>query len=182
MSIFPWLERVRSTSRTTGFTLIELVVVMALMVLLIGISYPLLEHWTEGSLRKAGRQLTAVIERLYERAVVTRQIYRLRLDIGAERYQPEVMQLVDGVITFVPLPDDYALPAGVRFHDLVTAQQEKIADGEAAFYFYPIGRMDAVIIHLEQREGLHPEGVLSLVPHPLTGRVTVSVGDVEMGS
>jgi prepilin-type N-terminal cleavage/methylation domain-containing protein len=163
-----------------GFTLIELVVVMALMVLLIGISYPLLEHWTEGALRKAGRQVTATIERLYERAVVTRQIYRLRFDIGKEQYQPEVLQPVDGAMAFVPLSDDVSLlPDGVHFLDVVTAQGAKISDGEAAVYFYPIGRMDPVIIHLEQRDGLHAGDELSLVPHPLTGRVTISTGDVE---
>jgi len=166
----------------TGFTLIELVVVLALIVLLIGITYPLLERWTEGALRQAGRQLTAVIERLYERAVVTRQIYRLRMDIGTERYQPEVLQVVDGERVFVPLPEHDALPAGVQFHDLVTSQQVKIVDGEAALYFYPIGRMDTVIIHLEQRSGLQSEGVLSLAPHPLTGRVVVSSGDFEFES
>lgn len=165
-----------------GFTLIELVVVMALIVLLVGIAYPVLEHWTEGSLRKAGRQMTAEIERLYERAVVTRQIYRLRVDIGTERYQPEVLQQVDNAMVFVPLDDTETLPAGVRFHDLVTAQREKITDGEAALYFYPIGRLDAVILHLEQRNGMQSEGVLSVVPHPLTGRVTVSTGEVEFGS
>lgn len=165
-----------------GFTLIELVVVMALMVLLIGISYPMLEHWTEGSLRKAGRQVTAVLEGLYERAVMTHQIYRLTVDIGHERYRPEVLQPVDGVMTFVPLPDEHALPAGVRFRDLVTAQKVKITEGEAAVYFYPIGRSDAVIIHLEQPDGMEAKGELSLRPHPLTGRVTVSVGDVEFES
>jgi len=175
-------ERVQHTSGHTGFTLIELVVVMALIVLMVGISYPLLEHWTEGSLRKAGRQMTAEIERLYERAVVTRQIYRLRVDVGTERYGPEVLQRVDGALVFVPLPEEETLPAGVRFHDLVTAQQEKITDGEAAIYFYPIGRLDAVIIHLEQRSGMQTGGILSVVPHPLTGHVTVSSGDVEFGS
>jgi prepilin-type N-terminal cleavage/methylation domain-containing protein len=170
------------SKQQTGFTLIELVVVMALMVLLIGISYPLLNHWTEGALRKAGRQVTATIERLYERAVVTRQIYRLQFDIGTERYRPEVLQLVDGAMVFVPFSEMAALPAGVRFRDLVTAQQVKITDGEAALYFYPIGRMDAVIIHLEQRDGMQTKGELSLLPHPLTGRVTVSMGDVEKQS
>lgn len=168
--------------RSTGFTLIELVVVMALMVLLIGITYPLLERWTEGALRKSGRQLTAEIERLYERAVVTRQIYRLQFDIGTDRYQPEVLQLVDGAMVFVSLSEQDALPAGVRVRDLVTAQQVKYTDGQASLYFYPIGRLDAVIIHLEQRSGMQTGGTLSVVPHPLTGRVTVSAGDVEFGS
>jgi len=75
------------------------------------------------------------------------------------------------------------LPAGVRILDVVTAQQVKITDGQAAVYFYPIGRLDAVIIHLEQRTGAQSGGAeLSLLPHPLTGRVTVSAGDVEFGS
>jgi prepilin-type N-terminal cleavage/methylation domain-containing protein len=175
--------RITARRPAAGFTLIELVVVMALMVLLFGISYPLLEHWTEGALRKAGRQVTATIERLYERAVVTRQIYRLRFDIGKQQYQPEVLQMVDGAMTFVPLSNVASLlPDGVQFLDLVTAQGTKISDGEAAVYFYPIGRMDAVIIHLEQRNGLQAGEELSLTPHPLTGRVAVSTGDFEFAS
>jgi prepilin-type N-terminal cleavage/methylation domain-containing protein len=170
-------------AQPAGFTLIELVVVMALMVLLFGISYPLLEHWIEGALKKAGRQVTAAIEHLYERAVVTRQIYRLRFDIGTERYRSEVLQEVDGAMVFVPLSDaDVLLPDGVRFLDLVTAQGVKITDGEAAVYFYPIGRLDPVIIHLDQRNGLQAGEELSLVPHPFTGRVKVSAGDIEFES
>jgi prepilin-type N-terminal cleavage/methylation domain-containing protein len=170
-------------AQPAGFTLIELVVVMALMVLLFGISYPLLEHWIEGALKKAGRQVTATIEHLYERAVVTRQIYRLRFDIGKEWYRSEVLQEVDGAMVFVPLSDaDVLLPDGVRFLDLVTAQGAKITDGEAAVYFYPIGRLDPVIIHLDQRNGLHTGDELSLIPHPFTGRVKVSAGDIEFES
>jgi prepilin-type N-terminal cleavage/methylation domain-containing protein len=171
---------IRARVGRAGFTLIELVVVMALMVLLFGISYPLLEHWMEGALKKAGRQVTAQIERLYERAVVTRQIYRLQFDIGKEQYRPEVLQEVDGAMVFVPLSDDAAqLPDGVRFLDLVTAQGTKITEGEAAVYFYPIGRLDPVIIHLDQRNGLQTGEELSLIPHPFTGRVAVSAGDFE---
>jgi prepilin-type N-terminal cleavage/methylation domain-containing protein len=170
----------RRISRYAGFTLIELVVVMALMVILFGISYPMLEHWMEGALKKAGRQVTATIEQLYERAVVTRQIYRLRFEIGKAQYRPEVLREVDGAMAFVPLSEQAALlPDGVRFLDLVTAQGTKISDGEAAVYFYPIGRMDAVIVHLDQGDGRQAEDELSLTPHPLTGRVAVSTGDFE---
>jgi len=152
---------------------------MALMVLLIGISYPLLEHWTEGALRKAGRQVTAEIERLYERAVMTHQVYRLQFEIGKEQYRPEVLQTVDGAQVFVPAADDLVLPDGVRFLDLVTAQGTKVTQGKAAIYFYPIGRQDAAFIHLEQLDGMRGGEELSLLPHPLTGRVAVSMGDVE---
>jgi len=152
---------------------------MALMVLLIGISYPLLEHWTESALRKAGRQVTAEIERLYERAVVTHQIYRLHFEIGKERFRAEVLQTVDGAEVFVPVDDGLLLPDGVQFLDLVTAQGTKVTEGEAAIYFYPIGRQDAVILHLVKRDGMQAGEVLSLLPHPLTGRVTIATGDVE---
>jgi prepilin-type N-terminal cleavage/methylation domain-containing protein len=166
----------------TGFTLIELVVVMALMVLLIGISYPLLEHWTESALRKAGRLVTAEIEHLYERAVVTKQIYRLQFEIGKGRFRQEVLQTVDGAEVFVPVDDGILLPDGVEFLDMVTAQGNKITEGEAAIYFYPIGRQDAAIIHLEKRDGAQAGEVLSLLPHPLTGRVAVSMGNIEYDS
>ena len=176
-------ERAERAEQPAGFTFIEIMVTMGLMVLLIGITYPLLEHWTEGSLRKAGRQVTAVMEGLYERAVVTRQIYRLMFDVGSQHYRPEVLQMTDGVMAFVPLAEDYMLPVGVRILDVVTAQQVKISEGQAAVYFYPIGRLDAVIIHLEQRAAMQVRGSeLSLMPHPLTGRVTVSAGDIEFGS
>ncbi|MEW6324716.1 MAG: prepilin-type N-terminal cleavage/methylation domain-containing protein [Nitrospirota bacterium] len=161
-----------------GFTLIELVIVLALITLLTAISYPLLQHWTEAPLRRGARQMTAVIEQLFERAVMTRQIYRLRLEVAGDRYWVEVLQPSEEAAEFVALPPERSLPSGVRIRDLVTARQATVTNGEAAVYFYPIGRLDQVVLHLEQRDGRVLEDELSLIPHPLTGRVAVTEGYV----
>ena len=166
----------------TAFTLIELVVVTGLITLLIAISYPLLQHWTEAPLRKGARQVTAVIERLHERAVMTRQIHRLRLQIAAGRYWMEALEQTEETAEFVTLPPEQALPSGVRFRDLVTAHGEAVTSGEAAFYFYPIGRLDRVVLHLEQGDGRRAEEEISLVPHPLTGNVAIAEGYVDLES
>ena len=169
--------------RAEGFTLIELVLVAGLITLLLAISYPLLQHWTEAPLRKGARQVTAVIERLHERAVMTRQLHRLRLELNGDRYWAEVLvRSSDDTTEFVALPPEHALPSGVRFRDLATAQNVTMTEGEVAVYFYPIGRLDRVVLHLEQRDGLRTEEEMSLLPHPLTGRVTVAAGYVVFES
>ncbi len=162
-----------------GFTLIELLVVVGLMGLLMAVSYPLLSHWTEGALRKGARQLTAAIELLHERAVTTRQLYRLRLELGKERYWLESLQ---GSTEYAEVRPVQTLPSGVWFRDLVDGRHVKLTEGEVAIYFYPIGRLDPVILHLEQSAPGKPGVVFSLVPHPLTGRVTVTEGDLEPAS
>ena len=162
-----------------GFTLIELVVVTALIVLIVATIYPLLQHWTEGAVRQAARRMTASIERLFEQAVTTRQIYRLRLKMPGDRYWPEVR---DATGTFVPAGIEQKLPSGVIIRDVmmsVGGEQGVVSFGEAAVYFYPVGRLDPVIIHLEQPDRGVTGTELSLLPHPLTGRVTIAEGYVE---
>ncbi len=162
-----------------GFTLMELAVVLAVMALLAAISYPKLQHWMEAPLHKGARQMTAVIEQLHERAVMTRQIHRLRLEVAGDRYWMEILQRTEETEEFVALRPERSLPTGVWLRDLVTAQEVTVTNGEAAIYFYPIGRLDRVVLHLEQRDGALVEDELSLIPHPLTGRVTIAEGYVE---
>jgi prepilin-type N-terminal cleavage/methylation domain-containing protein len=166
-----------------GFTLIELVVVVGLLTLLLAVSYPLLQHWTEAPLRKGARQVTGVIERLHERAVMTRQLHRLRLELGGDRYWAEVLvRSSDETVEFVVLPPEHALPSGVRFRDLATSQETTVTEGEAAVYFYPIGRLDRVVLHLERGAGRQADEEMSLIPHPLTGRVGAAEGYVAFES
>jgi prepilin-type N-terminal cleavage/methylation domain-containing protein len=176
-------ERFLRAEQPTAFTLIELVVVMGILTLLIAISYPMLQRWTEAPLRKGARQVTAVIERGYEQAVTSRQLHRLRVDVAGGRYWMEVlMRASDDAVEFVVLPPERALPSGVRFRDLITPQGAVVTEGEAAIYFYPIGRLDRVVVHLAQGEGQQPAEELSLVPHPLTGHVAVAAGYVAFES
>jgi hypothetical protein len=42
--------------------------------------------------------------------------------------------------------------------------------------------LDRVVLHLEQQDGRRTEEEMSLVPHPLTGRVTVAAGYVALES
>lgn len=66
---------------------------------------------------------------------------------------------------------------GARVRDLWTRRQkEPYTEGRAYLYFFPDGHTERALIHMADEDG----DVYSLVVHPLTGRVEMKPGDVEM--
>ena len=69
------------------------------------------------------------------------------------------------------------LRKGIRIADVYTPKQrEAYSEGRAYLYFFPQGFGERAIIHLTDG----PQSFYSLVVHPLTGRVVVRSGYVEI--
>lgn len=129
-----------------GFTLIELVLVMVVLVVALGITAPSLRGWSRGQvLRDAADQLVSVTHRARSQAVSEMRIYRVEMDARAGRYQLTMQEEQ----AFVSIPATWGrpiqLPAGVtmRFGKTLQNKAEQNDDVFAdVFRFYPTGRTE----------------------------------------
>jgi len=99
-----------------GFTLLELVLVMVVLVVALGITAPSLRGWSRAQvLRDAADQFVSVTHRARSQAVSEMRIYRVEMDASAGRYQLTMQEEQ----AFVSIPATWGrtiqLPASVTF-------------------------------------------------------------------
>ena len=117
----------RPAFRTGGFTLLELVVVLALAVLLVAIVPPLLTAALPGvELKSASRRIAAGLRLAREEAIRRGQDVAFTLDLEKHRYQ------IDGPFRALQLPKDIELK-------LIAAASEMQGEERGAIRFFPDG-------------------------------------------
>jgi type II secretion system protein H len=162
-----------------GFTLIELMVVVLIAGLVLALALPSLTHVHD--LRTAGRALIGTVRMAYAKAVASGEVQRLCMDLSRGKYWVDSgLCRVDGVSGSAGRAGatPQALFEGIRFVDVQTAHQGTVRDGAATILFFPIGRAERSVIHLEDRS----RSQISLVVHPSTGLVSAHEGYVLEGS
>ena len=110
-----------------GFTLVELLVVLALMAIIAAIAIPILGPGVSTSeLKSAARKVAAGLRMARDDAVATRSDTRLLIDLEHRTFQIERDSHV------------YALPRALELK-LFTAQNDIISEHAGAIRFYPDG-------------------------------------------
>ena len=137
-----------------GFTLLELLVVLAILALVLAVAPPLLPDAIDSArLRSAQRDLISGLRFARSRAVSLQQT--VTVDINVK----QGMMSVAGRRRDLSIPDDVTLT-------LVTAQQEQLSEHEGAIRFYPDGSSTGGQVRFR-----HGEQVSSIDVNWLTGRV-----------
>ena len=135
-----------------GFTLIELIVVMALLSLTLAIAMPRLQDFLlVDHARKAGRWIILQVPSLKDRAVREQKTYRMHIDIDTARIwiSDETMdedQLLEAASR------GFELTGRLEVLDVEYPNAEKISSGTAEIRFHPRGYSDRAIIHLRDDE------------------------------
>ena len=136
-----------------GFTLIELVVVMALLGIMLFMTLPSFQHILTDDTRKASQWILVQVPRLKARAVTERTVYVLHIDLDEN-----LLWVSNGAL---PTDDDMgvekkqekAFSEDSVLIDVAYPGGETIDSGEADIYFYPKGYSDKAVIHMEDDEG-----------------------------
>jgi type II secretion system protein H len=177
-----------------GFTLIEIMVVVAIIALVSSMVIPSITSYFQVSLTSAAREMSGTIKEAYNSTVITGQVHRLVYDFKESQYWVEsgpANILLDTKESrerearkrrfgekdkkpSSPFTMDKTitkkklpLPAGVSFEDVITQQSpDPITEGVAFTHFFPHGLIEQTIIHLQDKSKHH----VSLVIAPMVGK------------
>jgi len=135
--------------QNAGFTLIELIVVIALMGLMLLFSLPRLHNNPFlNDTKESSRWLISKVQSLKESAMRDQKRYTLHFDLDSGRVWEtnETMSAEDIENTIM---DSYALPGDLRIIDIEYPSIGKIYSGQAKITFHKAGYTNKALVHLQ---------------------------------
>jgi len=156
-----------------GFTILEIIIVLFLLVGLLGIVLPRIS--LEENLGSVGRRMVGTVRSLQSLAMLTQKTVRLYVDIDRGVYWPMIL---DGNQEKVPTDPTWAMPLKlsetIRISDFL-ADQGKKESGRVDLFFYPTGRIDPATMHLVDAHN----NILAIAIEPVTGAIRMSDERIE---
>ncbi|MBV8651167.1 MAG: GspH/FimT family pseudopilin [Alphaproteobacteria bacterium] len=150
--------------RSAGFTLIELMVCLAILAVIIALLPPLLGRARDSAaLAEAARSLTASLRETRQQAIATGRAERFAIDLSTGTFRGG-----EGKVQH--------LPGGIGL-SLVTTADERLNDRSGAILFFPDGSSTGGGLSLVRDTRRHDIQV-----DWLTGRITLATGTAATGS
>ena len=178
-----------------GFTLVELLVVIALIGLIGTFALPSVNNFFKLSMNSSTREMASIVKETYNSTAMSGKVHRLAFDFKAGEFWVESgpnTLLLDTVeskekedrrkkfsrpgeepkdtgfsLDKSVTRNKIALPRGVSFEDILTEQSPiPITEGMAYVHFFPHGLTEKSVIHLQDTSDHH----VTLVISPLIGR------------
>ena len=136
-------------TRTAGFTLLELMVVITLIAIVLGVAMPRLgSALVSDPTSKVSRWLINNIAALKTAAVSKQKQYALRIDLDNQRLWVIYEGMEPEAEAAAEEKQAYRLPESVQLHSLLIPAQAPIRSGTATISFYPKGYSDRALILL----------------------------------
>ncbi len=156
----------------TGFTLIELVLVVLLLGLLASLSLPLIDGLGTDGLRTTARRLSGTVKYLYNEAAMTGREHRLTFNLSNGSYRATKRSITGELQPLQGIAAGYQLANGVHFVNIYQPQIGEQNHGEVTTALLPGGWLRETIIHLQDDEGRK----MTLRLAPLTGLTEIYDG------
>lgn len=144
--------RTTSQGHGNGFTLMELIVVMALLAIMLVFSVPRLhETLFLDESKTSARWIIGKIRALKEAAVRNKVHYTLHFDLDTAHYwetdgSMSAEDLESAAMKTKPLPDE------LKIADIEYPVRGKISSGQTAIIFYKNGYSDKALVHVHDGE------------------------------
>jgi len=159
-------------ARSPGFTIIELVVVLALVGLIAALVFPRLGLIGMGSVRTEARKLQGMVTLCFNLAVMEKVNYRIAFDLDNQCVWAEKREGMEYKDASTDLLRKHCLPESVLVRELEVPGRQLEGGGIEYIYFSPYGFVEPARIFVgnEANEGY------SLFTDPVTGRTRVLEG------
>jgi len=133
----------------SGFTLLELALVVLLISLFTLLAVPLFSGPADAALASSARRLAGTARQLYNEAALSGRECRLVFNLDNGTYTARILGS-DGELRPLPgLPAEAALRSGARFADIAVAGRGLTTHGEVTTEFTPAGWLPETVIHLQ---------------------------------
>jgi len=193
-----------------AFTLIELLIVLAIFGLVMGLGYPQVKRIFRSNLKSAAAQMSGMIRYGYDVSVIKGRIHRIAFDFDKASYRLEVAntdelvsleeetaqeeQKKSGLLSkdepqkapsFSPAEGaagkDKKLPSGIAFDSVENINTKKKRTTDVAYlYFFPAGLTEDVIIRLSGEK--NNSGFYSLRVNPANAKTIIEGRYLEVES
>lgn len=193
-------------SNKRAFSLIEILIVLAILGMLVGIGLPQVNRIFRTNLKSSAVKIAGLVRVAYDNAVVKSLVHRIVFDFDENTYHLELAKK-EGPISiednkdlskkgsslfeseteeeeedFLPFPGQHGeatkLPFGVVFDSLESVSLErKFTEGRAYIYFFPQGMTQDMIVRIKSERG--ETGFFSIMLNPINGRTRVEGRYIE---
>ena len=153
----------------SGFTLVELVVVVALLAMFSFISLPLLMNHGDGGERRMLRRLAGTVKQLYNESTLTRDKHLLTFDLDRNSMTAFRMRGSDGTIEKQAYGEEKSLEP-LQLKQVEVVGQGSFRHGQVSVSIFPLGWMEQTRIVLADDKG----ALKTLDFSPLTGSVKIA--------
>jgi len=134
--------------RRSGFTLLELIVVILLMTILLGFAIPAFQGGAlTGSRDNVARELLSAVQKLKTAALRRQSLHTLHLDLDQGRLWVTREDQMDNEET-PEQASEWKLPDATRIAQVRFPGDREIRSGTVAINFYPQGYSDRAIVRL----------------------------------
>jgi len=160
--------------RDAGFTLIELVVVIAILATVLLIAFPGMSVLESYGFRSDARRMAGLFRYLDDTATTEGIYYRLWFYVDREDFRVETSS--DGARFVLAKDSDiggFSINKSTEIEDVVIAGLGIISTGEAAVIFNPSAGADPFMLHLKRGDSQ-----LTLRYNPYSGKVKIIEGHV----
>lgn len=152
-----------------GFTLIELVVVVTLIVLMIGLTMPQIRSTLlSDGLKRTSLRMVGMANNLRDEAMREHKTYGLYLDMVRQQYWMGFAAMTEEERALAK-ENAEKLPRDVQILDVWFKEGGKINEGEAVILFFGKGYVQPSAIHLGDDDGRR----LTVVLSPFGGKIKV---------
>ena len=182
-----------TSSRNKGFTLIEILLVLAIIAMVTSIGMPAVGRLTYQRVAGTTRRFVGTLRSVRNDAILLNRIYRLAIDFENQTWWIEKqsqLELLGGesqggkipdpkqapTPTGFSMADKYGkgpreLPGGVVFDGVLTEQEGLLNKGLVYVHFFPSGYAEQSIVYLN-KQGMQTGGY-SLFIRPANGKIEV---------
>ena len=148
-------------SRSSAFTLLELIVVIFIVSLVLAVSLPSFTGMGEGKVKSEAKRLASIVRYLNDSALSTKEALQMNITFD------------DKIIRYVG-PDGVTSERFGSLSGIELSSKGMVSEGEIIYFFSPVGTSESFTAHLKEKES-----EMTVDFNGMNGKVKIARGDEQ---